>query len=586
MAVQTRARRRTQAARRPPPAGRRIALGPAFALLVAALAVLVYLNALHNPFVYDDHDTVLGNRSLVDLSNVRFIFLYSLYRPVVNVSYALDRAIWGFAPFGFHLTSVLLHALVVLLFYAWCVRALRDTAPGGDATGAEWPAFIAASLYAVHPMMTEAVGYVSGRSEVLCAAGMLASLLCARRAILRGDRGAGIAAGVFGLLAAASKETAAALPVVLIAYDAWALSPRVGGFRRRMWRVYGPTGALSIVAASVRLHTLLSAEAQPGRGPFENLMTQAIVVWRYLSLLVWPAGQTVMHVVRFVTQPSDAPALIAAAGLLVIVAAAFWAHARAPLAAIGTVWFFAALAPSSSIVPLREGMAEHRVYVAMGGVLLVAAAALRALSASPHRARRVRTVGAAVVIVLALLTVRRNVVWGSAVGLWAEAASHAPGMWEPHYALADALREAGACARAIPEYEIVLRLRPSHEAARLNEGICLAQTGRAAEAEAAFRRALALDPQAVRAYTNLGALAIVEGHPEQARDAYLQAVRVDPGNVLARMQLASLYEQVFHDYHAAARMCGEARAIAPFTPGVAECAERNRRLAAEHDAGR
>ena len=151
--------------------------------MLALLAAVVYVNALHNPFVYDDVDTVTANPSLVDLSNVRFVLLYSLYRPVVNVSYAIDRAVWGVAPFGFHLTNVALHALVVVLFYAFCRRAFRDERPA-DGQRARWPAFAAASLYGVHPMMTEAAGYVSGRSEVLCAAGFLAALDRERAATL------------------------------------------------------------------------------------------------------------------------------------------------------------------------------------------------------------------------------------------------------------------------------------------------------------------------------------------------------------------------------------------------------------------
>jgi len=122
-------------------------------------------------------------------------------------------------------------------------------------------------------------------------------------------------------------------------------------------------------------------------------------------------------------------------------------------------------------------------------------------------------------------------------------------------------------------------LRPAHRDAHTNLGICLAQVGQPEEAERAFRQALAIDPRFARGYTNLGALALLSGDSVRARDFYLQTLVVDHDNVLARMQLASLYENTFHDYHAAARMCGEARLLAPATPGVVECVERNQRLA-------
>ena len=205
------------------------------------------------------------------------------------------------------------------------------------------------------------------------------------------------------------------------------------------------------------------------------------------------------------------------------------------------------------------------------------------------RAPRVRWAGAAVfcvLVILGTLTVARNRVWSSAVSLWSEATVHAAGMWEPSYALGDSLREAGDCARAVPAYRTVVDMRPAHRDAHTNLGICLAQTGQLEEADREFRRALEIDPDFARGYTNLAALALVEGDADRARGFYVQALEHDRGNVFARLQLASLFEHTFKDYHSAARMCGEARLLAPATPGVAECVQRNEQLAAERDAGR
>jgi hypothetical protein len=140
----------------------------------------VYANALDNPFVYDDRDTVVSNPSLVDLANVEFILVYSPFRPLLNASYALDRRLWDYRPFGYHLTNVALHALAVVLLFHLLIAGLTDSrsrgrsgrdSRGADATDAiPWAAFIGAAIFAVHPLMTEAVAYISGRSEALCAA--------------------------------------------------------------------------------------------------------------------------------------------------------------------------------------------------------------------------------------------------------------------------------------------------------------------------------------------------------------------------------------------------------------------------------
>src|SRR5690348_2457466 len=90
------------------------------------LACLVYLNALHNPFVYDDHRLILANTSIEHLSNLRAIVLHEVTRPVVNLSYAIDYVFWGRNPFGYHLTNLLLHLLNIVMVYLIGWRVTED----------------------------------------------------------------------------------------------------------------------------------------------------------------------------------------------------------------------------------------------------------------------------------------------------------------------------------------------------------------------------------------------------------------------------------------------------------------------------
>jgi hypothetical protein len=557
--------------------------------LAVALACAAYVNALDNPFVYDDHDTVIANRSLADLSNIRFILVYSPFRPLVNASYALDRWLWGYRPFGYHLTNIGLHAAAVVLLYAWIRRVLSDTgrtrSDGGSTRDTSLAAFTGAALFAVHPLQTEAVAYVSGRSELMCAVWFIAALLLARDAILSASRARAVVAAACGVLAIASKETALVLPLVLLAYD-WLLRPGDDDARRRrLWRMGIPLLALIAAGVAYRVMAMGGVPGGSAMVPALNVLTQAIVVWRYVWLIAWPAGQSIMHAVHRVTSVTDPLPWVAISALVLASVAALRLRKSYPAVSFGVVWFLIVLAPSSSIVPLREGMAEHRVYLASAGIFIALAASMsRWLERDPDPSRMVRRAVAGgfcmVLAVLCALTVIRNRVWSDPVALWAEASLHAESMWEPHYALADSLREAGDCPAALPEYRKVVALLPEHRDAHTNLGICLAQTGQLEDAERAFRRVLEIDPAFPRGYTNLGALALVAGDTTRARDYYREAIAQDPDNVLARMQLASLYEKTFHDYHAAARMCGEARLLAPSTPGVVECVERNQRLAA------
>jgi protein O-mannosyl-transferase len=424
--------------------------------------------------VFDDRDTVLLNRSLIAPWDWRAVLVHNIARPVVTLSYAFDRAVWGFTSFGYHITNVVLHITAVGLFYGWCTRALGDLSQregkrvsGRDLTP-EWPAFFAAAVFALHPVMSSAVVYISARSELLCAAGVFTAMTFARRAVVRRSRTAGILAALFGALALASSSSAAALPLLALAYDAWVL--RLPGWRVRAARWYAPATLAVFIAVSWHLTGIMAAPVPP-RGFFDNLLTQGIVIWRYAALLVVPYPQAIVHDVRWVTSPFDAAGL-AALTALVALAAALAAAIRVrhthPLVAFGLVWFVAVLAPTA-IVPVRDPMVEHRLYLA-GSALFLAGASVLFVPLARRRAARVALT--ALLAVLAVQTYTRSVLWSDPMKLWAEAVAVSPGAWQAHLGYAELLREVGSCDRAAPEYEAALRMNPTHVIARAGLDAC------------------------------------------------------------------------------------------------------------------
>ena len=138
--------------------------------LAGVYSGLVYANALANPYAYDDMRTVQNNPSIESIYAVKRIILRESMRPLVNMTYALDRAIWPWELIGHHLTSILLHVVNVLLLFQLAWLATEDMRRRGASGPSERVspvivAFVSAALFGLHPMMTEAVGYISGRSE-------------------------------------------------------------------------------------------------------------------------------------------------------------------------------------------------------------------------------------------------------------------------------------------------------------------------------------------------------------------------------------------------------------------------------------
>lgn len=560
--------------------------------MAVVLGAIAYGGGLHGPFVYDDRLTVVGNASIRHLGDLAGLVRHSIFRPVVNLSYALNYAVSGLDPFGYHLTNLLLHLANVALLLALARRLALDLAQrrGDDASVAAGTAtavgFTAAALLAVHPMMSEAVVYVSGRSELLATSFALAAVLLLRRVLLGGGRWFGAAGCAAFVLGALSKESAAMVPFVLLLADRLLLPGADADRRWRLRRWHLPLITVVLVAGLARVGIWLRVEQGGGALTlWQHALTEAGVVWRYVGLLLLPVGQSIMHPVATVTRAADPLALAALAGLVLAVIGLAIAARRWPLPVFGLAWFLLLLAPSH-VIPLQEAMAEHRVYAAScgfflaAGVLLVAAS--RPLAGVLRRpAAATVIVVAPVVVALAVGAVMRCRVWSDEVALWGEAARRAPDTWGAQYAWADALRAAGRCEEAVPVYRRATQLLPGEVAAHLNLGICLAELGRSDEAWQSLATARRLAPRDPKPATNLGTLAARLGRFDEARDAFRAAVALDPRAVAPRMLLAQLAEAAFNDAATALEMCREVVAIAPGTPGAAECVARNRaRLAA------
>jgi hypothetical protein len=476
--------------------------------IAMAMALLVYVNALHNPFVYDDYHTVIANTSIWHVTNLVAIVLHDVTRPLVNFTYALDRAIWGATPFGFHVTNVFLHVLNVGLFVLLASRS-------GLGRG---PTFAASALFAVHPMMTEAVGYVSGRSEVLCATFFLVAMLCADAWWLEGRRASLVGMIVAWLAALLSKETAAMFPFVVYVYDAFTHPGDDQGARRRL-RVYLPLIVVTVVAGLVRLFVLVRIEyPTQAAWHWSYLLVDADVFRRYLAMMVIPTGQAMFHEVAAVDSVWRARVLADVAIVAAFVAVTWRLRRRDGFAATGLAWFVLLLLPSSLLIAFDQGepMTEHRVYAASIGLFFALGSGMQWIGARLSgrgwlpRAVAVASV-ATVVLSFAFETLERNVVWRNPIVLWRESVDLAPRHPRPRLLLAEALLDAGRWDDAIGQYRVALELRPTDPFAHVALGRSLAFRGQLREARTHFDDALQLDPSNGAARQAVMALNVIEG---------------------------------------------------------------------------
>ncbi len=364
-------------------------------------------------------------------------------------------------------------------------------------------AFAAATLFAVHPMMTEAVGYISGRSEVLCATFFIPAMLCGRRWLQGGAQKWAAPTLLFWVAALATKEPAAMFPFVLVAYDWLMLGGTAADRRQRARTVHLPLIGAATVAGIVRLAILARVEyAGKATVHWPYILVELDVIRRYVGLLVYPTGQALFHEVAAIRTAFDPRGLVALLGIGAF-AAVVWRLRRVDAtASLGMIWFLLLLVPSSVLIVFDQGepMAEHRVYLASCGAFLAVGSGIGWLNAWGQRAGiRAQAALAAMFALLVLSfgadTWLRNTVWANPVTLWRESVDLAPNHYRPRLLLGEALEDEGRRDAAIEEYKTAIRLRPDEPSGYVRLGRSLAETGRFDDARQQFMRAMEIDPQ-------------------------------------------------------------------------------------------
>ena len=563
--------------------------------LVLATTAAAYLPSIDGEFVFDDYVGILENPLVTDPFGSAVSSWLAPGRQVTSLTFALNHLAVGLDPRGWHLTNVAIHLGVVVL--AWLFA--RITLARAGLSRPELPALAAAALFALHPLQTESVAYLTQRSEALASGVYLAAFLLlllrdeARAPLRRGAFLAGaIALHAIGLLGV--KPILATLPVAWLLHSA--LLPAGGEVVtpawRRAWRRIPaalPLFALS-AAAAIAMAQSVAGEVHagfgvPGLSPGVYLATELRVIPTYLRLLFWPAGQCADWYFP-ASRSFLEPAVLGGAALLgAVVALAIFAAVRfrdatgdgpaaARVASFGALFFLIAIAPSSSVVPLLDPLAEHRVYLGTLGIVLAGAAGV---TFAMRRVPGVRVVpaGAAIALLLStaagIATARRSAVWSTRVLLWSDAVEKAPRKARIHLNLGQALFDANRQADALASYLRARDLLRDHTVSGEALLTDIVQTfltlKRIDEARAEVDRVLARFPRDPVALGLLAWVELVSRRDAESVRAALAALAMDPSNATA-LKCLGIIQLKGGDLVTARRALQEAAATQAIDPMV------------------
>ena len=532
---------------RPPWRWREIAaaLGPPALLLIAT--VIVYLPSLRAGFIMDDNAMLTDNPLIASADGIRRFWYtaqpVNFFGPVTATTLWIEWRLWGLNPLGYHATNLAFHCAEVLLLWA-ILRRLR--LPG---------AWLAALLFAVHPLNVETVAWVAQRKNLVAMLFFLTSIHCFLRTGIVPGSAAALAKEGFNrwywlsllafVLAMLGKGSVAPLPLVLLGLVAWhrRISPR------DLARLAPFFAAAAILAAvDVWTQRLASHEIVRAAGFTERLLGAGAAVWFYLFKALWPANLVFVYP-QWRIDATDARwwlPLAAAAGFTLVLWRARRGWGRSPLFAWG--YFCVMLIPVLGFTDVYfmkySLVADHYAHLALIGVVSwVAAMGAMAWERAPLAAKaRWRTPAAAApvaaILILGAATWRQTRLYRDARTLYQATVNANPGCWMAHNNLAVELAEIpGRMPDAVAHYEEALRLKPDYLEAHNNLGIALESEGRTQEAMAQFEDALRLNLDLADVHARLGSLFSKAGRLQEAVAEDEAAVRLQPARAKGHVDL-------------------------------------------------
>ena len=561
---------------------RRWASDTGLATLVAAVAILVYLNSIPNGFVIDDQYQVVENPWLAGPRHLGEIFdsgvwdfqgrASNYYRPLMYVLYLGVATIAGRTAWAFHLVNVLLHAAVTALVFLLARRLYER-----DGRRSRWPAVVAALLFAVHPIHTEAVAWVAAVVDLAVAFFGLGALLTYDLGRTRGSRwfvltGASVLAGLL------FKETAVAIVPLIFAWE-WTIVES----RPRSFRALAPAAVALTVSSALyvglrwnALGALIPIAGGAGTGVDGHALAAIALIATHIDKLLLPVGLNVWHVFSPPTSWTSAAAVVDLAVVSAAVAAAVWGGRRRRTVAFGGLLMALPLLPTLHFSAITTGVsgafAERYLYLPSVGFVLVVATVFDAIRRNGPRAHRLAiTMLSAVLLAYTGGTVARNLVWKDSLTLWEDAARKSPGSGTALFNYGSALRfrgrteegeemirrgvalapelvdreigkgraflQHGLLKESILAFHTALYLDPGNPDAYFGLGLAHEARNEPTAAKVAYRRALESRPDHAESHNNLGILLAVEGHLDEARGHFLEAVRLHPDDPSYRTNL-------------------------------------------------
>ena len=509
-----------------------------FAVVLAAATIFAYRPAWHGGFLWDDDDYVINNELLTASDGWQRIWFSldspSQYFPLTYSTFRIEHALWGLNTTGYHWVNLLLHVANALLIWAVLTRL---KVPG---------AWLAAAIFALHPVQVESVAWITERKNVLMGFFFLMTLLAWIGFVEERTRRPWLLyclALVLYVLALSAKTTACTLPAALFLI-LW-LQKQPINMRRLIqivpFLVLGTAMGLLAVWWE-RYHQGTSHALFPFLSPIERILVASRAVWFYLSKLIWPSNLTFIYPRWNISPVHLLDYIWLLAGVAACVAIWFLRRYFGRGVEVAAAFFVATLSPVLGFIMLftfrYTFVADHYQYLACIGPIALASAGIVSLADTFKQYRTVIVSAALLVVaILGALTWRQAAMYSDIETLWRATLARNPECWMAHTNLGLVLFQKGQIDDAIAHYRSALQMQRDWWDAEYNLGAALLAKGQVDEAILHCEKAVSMRPTDPDAQVSLGNALVQKGRIDEAIPHYQKAMMSRPDDFFARYGL-------------------------------------------------
>ena len=519
------------------------------ALIIVVSGFIIYCNALHASFAFDDHDAIIENFAIRNNS------LYTQFnqpRYIGLISFALNYHFNHFNTHGYHLVNILIHIINALLVYLVIQSILKINKTQSNGIYKREIPLVISFIFLVHPIQTQSVTYIVQRYTSLAALFTLVSIFFYLK--FRSSRTRYylfyILSCIACLLAFKTKENTATLPLCIIAIEALLFrNEKIS--RSRILHVFPyflliAVIPLSFINMNQPLGKLIGGITEAASETTTITRTQYIftefrVMVIYMRLLVLPINQSIDYLIPLSQSFFEIKTFLAFCFLILILICAFLIAKRYPFISLGIFWFFIFLAVESSVIPISDVINEHRLYLPSIGFISMVVYSFFLAEKKSGSGKISFIFFAIIILALSASTYQRNKVWNNEISLWEDTATKFPEDTRAWENLGAAYMTKGMYTDAMKSLEKAIEINPQRASQWFNLAMCHKALGLTENAVSELKIALELNPQYQKPAINLAIIYIEKKQFNDAYDILIKAKNYAPTHPYINALLAQVY---------------------------------------------